>query len=307
MLNPLWIRSAVALAETGSFTRAADRLDLTQAAVSQHIRRIEEQIGPIVIRRPRGLEWTPAGIALLDHAKELEAAGRRFEARLADAGSLQGEVALATPGSVGLLLYPLLLDMQQTHPGLVIRHRFAPDPDVIAAVRDNRCDLGVTTHQPDDARIAARPFLEEPLELIVPAAEEVHGWSDLARIGFIDHPDGQAMATRLLSRRFSGSPGVRRLPVTGFSNQISLILEPVARGLGFTVLPRYARKAFARQDAIRVVAGSVGVVDTLWLIHRAEWPLPARARHVAERLQATLGADQALPAREAATRRTSPS
>lgn len=302
MLNPLWIRSAVALAETGNFTRAADRLDLTQAAVSQHVRRIEEKIGAIVIRRSRGLEWTPAGMALLDHARELEAANRRLEARLADAGSLQGEVALATPGSVGLLLYPLLLDLQQTHPGLVIRHRFAPDPDVIAAVSDNRCDLGVTTHQPEDARIAADPFLDEPLELIVPAGEEVYGWSDLARIGFVDHPDGQAMATRLLSRRFSGSPGVRHLPVTGFSNQISLILEPVARGLGFTVLPRYARKAFAGQDAIRVVEGSPAVVDTLWLIHRAEWPLPARARHVVERLHAILGVDQALAARATATR-----
>jgi hypothetical protein len=46
----------------------------------------------------------------------------------------------------------------------------------------------------------------------VPAAQaEVDDWADLERLGFIDHPDGQAMASRLLSRRFPGSPGIQTL------------------------------------------------------------------------------------------------
>src|SRR5690606_332178 len=87
------------------------------------------------------------------------------------------------------------------------------------------------------------------------------------QLGFIDHPDGQAMARRLLSRRFPDAPGVRNLPVSGYTNQITLILESVARGIGFTVIPRYARRAFA----IQVVENGAKVVDTLWLLHRAEW------------------------------------
>ncbi|MDH7637756.1 LysR family transcriptional regulator [Sphingomonas oryzagri] len=289
MLNPLWIRSAAALAEHGSFTRAAAALDLTQAAVSQHVRQLEERLGPIVIRRPRSLEWTPAGLALLDHARELEAADRRFAARIAGNEAQQGDVTLITPGSVGLLLYPMLLDIQAEHPELVIRHRFAPDRDVIEALLSNACDFGIATTKPDDARLSATAFLQEPLELIVPAGETVTGWTDLERIGFIDHPDGQAMATRLLSRRFGGNPGVRKLPIRGFSNQIALILEPVARGFGFTVLPRYARQAFRQPEAISVAEGSPAVTDTLWLIHRAEWPLPARATKVLRSLSKLLG------------------
>jgi DNA-binding transcriptional LysR family regulator len=288
MLNPLWIRSAVALADAGSFTRAAAVLDLTQAAVSQHVGQLEARLGPIVIRRARRLEWTPAGLALLDYARELEAADKRLAARLADTDTVQGALDLVTPGSVGLLLYPLLLDLQQTRPGLVIRHRFAPDREVIEAVASNRSELGIVTARPEDPRLAATPFLEEPLELIAPASETVSDWRDLERIGFIDHPDGQAMATRLLSRRFDGNPGVRRLPIHGFSNQVSLILEPVARGLGFTVLPRYARQAFGRASELQLVDG-VAVVDTLWLIHRSEWPLSARAGHVLSHLRDTIG------------------
>lgn len=161
---------------------------------------------------------------------------------------------------------------------MAVRHRFAPDREVLEGVLQNHFELGLVTLRPDDPRLAATPFTQEPLELVVPAGDDVHKWEDLKRIGYIDHPDGEAMSTRLLSRRFPGNPGVRSLPSHGCTNQISLILEYVARGLGFTVIPQYARQAFASQDAIRVVDCGPPVVDTLWLIHRAEWALSARAQ-----------------------------
>lgn len=285
MLNRQWLRSFALLAETRSFTRAAERLSITQAAVSQHVRHLEDTLGPLLIRRPRQIELTPAGIALLDYCREVEEADKRLQVRLAEGDTVRGEVSLITPGSIGLALYPVLLDLQQATPGLVIRHRFAPDTEARDAVLNNTYELGLVTLRPDDPRLAATPFIEEPLELIVPAASSGEGWDDLMRLGFIDHPDGQAMATRLLSRQFPGNPGVRNLPCHGFVNQIGLILEPVARGLGFTVLPRHARQAFARQAAIRVLACTAPVVDQLWLIHRAEWPLSARARRVVEHMR----------------------
>jgi DNA-binding transcriptional LysR family regulator len=232
------------------------------------------------VRRPRQVELTPAGRALLDYCAELGQADRRLQARLTDLDTDSGVVSLITPGSIGLALYPRLLDLQQAHPGLVIRHRFAPDPEAREAVLQNTYELGLVTLKPDDPRLAFEPFIEEPLELIVPADTRADSWDDLAHLGFIDHPDGQAMATRLLSRRFPGNPGVAALPMHGFVNQIGLILEPVARGLGFAVLPRHARLAFARQDAIRVEEGHNAVVDQLWLIYRAEWPLSARTQRI---------------------------
>jgi len=285
MLNRQWLRSFGELAEIRSFTRAAERLGITQAAVSQHLRHLEDELGPLLIRRPRQIELTPAGSALLAYCREVEEADQRLQLRLAGEDAACGEVSLITPGSVGLALYPVLLDLQQATPGLVIRHRFAPDAEARDAVLQNAHDLGLVTLKPDDPRLAAEPFIEEPLELIVPAGCRADNWDDLARLGFIDHPDGQAMATRLLSRDFPGNPGVHTLPVHGFVNQIGLILEPVARGLGFTVLPRHARQAFMRPEAIRVCDCRTPVTDRLWLIYRAEWPLPARARRVVEHIR----------------------
>jgi transcriptional regulator, LysR family len=291
MLNPAWLRSFSTLAAEGTFTRAAESLALTQAAVSQHIRQLETQLGPLLIRRPRGIELTPAGHALLAYCEEVERAGRCLASRLSDADALQGVVSIITPGSVGLSTYPKLLDIQRETPGLVVRHRFAPEEDVLKAVLDSRADMGIVSRKPDDERLAVEPFCEEALELVVPADATVHGWDDLVSLGFIDHPDGHAMATRLLSRRYPGKRGLSDIPITGFTNQIALILEPVARGLGFSVMPRHARRAFARQDAIRVLDADRSVVETLWLIHRAEWELPRRARHVVEELHRRLARD----------------
>lgn len=86
---------------------------------------------------------------------------------------------------------------------------------------DTRFELGLATAPADDPRLAATPFLEEPLELILPVAVEVRGWDDLQRLGFIDHPDGQAMARRLLGLRYPRNPGIATLPVRGFTNQLA--------------------------------------------------------------------------------------
>lgn len=53
MLSPQWLRTYAAVVEAGSFTRAADKLGLTQAAVSQHIGHLEDACGALLIRRPR--------------------------------------------------------------------------------------------------------------------------------------------------------------------------------------------------------------------------------------------------------------
>lgn len=285
MLNPQWLRTFAALIEQGNFTRCAEHLDLTQAAVSQHVLKLEERLGPLLIRRPRQLELTPAGRALVSYCEEVGAADQRLYQRLSEHDDKQGDVGLICPGSIGLVLYPMLLTVQQTHPGLVIRQRFAPDKEVLEAVLDNRFELGLVTFKPDDPRLCVSRFTEEPLELIAPASERVEGWEDLRRIGFIDHPDGRAMGSRLLSRYYPDESGIGSLPCRGFTNQIGLILEPVARGLGFTVLPRYARLAFQRAESIQVIKGPRLVEDTLWLIHRSEWPLSTRAELVVQKLK----------------------
>ncbi|EXJ12417.1 MULTISPECIES: LysR family transcriptional regulator [Nitrincola] len=288
MINPQWLMSFQAIVEQGNFTRAAEHLNLTQAAVSQHLRYLEDEFGLLILRKTRPLELTPIGREVLSYAQEIKDADERLRLRLSSTDSLVGEVGLITPGSSGLLLYPRLLALQHQYDGLVIRHRFAPDTEVLQAILTNQYDIGLITFDPQDAKIRAEPIAKEPLELVYPRNENVETWDDLIRIGIIDYPDGRAMADRLLSRHFPGNPGVKTLPRSGFSNQISLILEPVALGLGFTVLPRYARQAFAKQDEIAFKHCENPVVNTLWAIYRADWPLSRRVLNVLNCVKTTL-------------------
>ncbi len=288
MLNAQHVITFARVAELGSFTRAAETLDLTQAAVSQQIQHIERELGPLLLRKGRRLELTPAGLALEAFAREMSVAEQRLRQTLTRGEATRGDVKLVSPGSIGLAVYQLLLDLQAEHPGLCIRHRFAPTPDVFDGVLSARDELGLSVVKPDEPRLQAERLTEERLELVVPVGAKVRDWSDLMALGFIDHPDGQDMAARLLPRMYPGCPGIRTLPIRGFTNQVSLILEPVARGFGFTVIPHHARAAFKPQQAIRVVEGHATVQDTLWLLHRAEWPMSGPADTASQWLRSRL-------------------
>ena len=74
MLNTQHLITFKALVETGSFTKTAKLLGLTQPAVSQHIQKLERDLGePLLIRHGRSTEMTLAGEVLLQHITELEA------------------------------------------------------------------------------------------------------------------------------------------------------------------------------------------------------------------------------------------
>lgn len=82
--DPTLLRAFVAVKETGGFTRAAQRLHLTQSAVSHQIRRLEEQVGrPLLYRTTRTLTLTEDGNDFLQHAEQilasLDALSRRFQ------------------------------------------------------------------------------------------------------------------------------------------------------------------------------------------------------------------------------------
>lgn len=288
MLNAQQVSTFAKVAKLGSFTRAAESLGLTQAAVSQQVQQIERELGPLLLRKGRRLELTPAGLALEAYAREMSDAEQRLRQTLTRDDATRGAVKLVSPGSIGLAVYPLLLDLQGMHPGLSIQHRFAPTLDVFEGVLAARDELGLSVVKPDEPRLMAERLTEESLELVVPANAKVDAWSELMALGFIDHPDGQDMASRLLPRMYLGCPSIRTLPIRGFTNQVSLILEPVALGFGFTVIPHHARVAFKPQAAIRVVKGNVAVQDTLWLVHRAEWPMSGPAATAVQWLKTNL-------------------
>ena len=106
MLDTDQLRSFMAIVDTGSFTRAADRVHKTQSAVSMHIRRLEEQLGrPLFVKNGRGVRLSGDGDRLVDFAREM----LRIEASaLMEVGQkgLAGHVRLGIPDDYAEVFMP---------------------------------------------------------------------------------------------------------------------------------------------------------------------------------------------------------
>ncbi|MDY0812435.1 LysR family transcriptional regulator [Kitasatospora purpeofusca] len=137
----------VTVVDTGSFTRAAELLHVTQPALSHQVRALEKAVGgPLLERLPRAVRPTPMGRAVLPHARAALADAERLRAAaLSAAGLAGGELELATVYSVSLgLLPPVLRAWRAAHPGVRIRLReFAHTEDLRAAMTAGQADVAV--------------------------------------------------------------------------------------------------------------------------------------------------------------------
>lgn len=281
MINPVWLRSFCTLAELGHFTRTAERLHMTQSGVSQHVRKLEELAGrPLLFKQGKQFTLTEAGERMYAEAQGIMLALANLEQRVLEDPADEGVVRVMSPGSVGLKLYPHLLELQQRHPKLVIDYRFAPNADVEVAIARHRVDIGFMTAPSTMDNVSCKPVAEEPLLLLTPVAVEEPSWEQLLALGFIDHPDGAHHAGLLLRPNYPEFQHKRQFKQTGFSNQIGLILEPVSRGLGFTVLPAFAVEAFPKPKLFRSHRLTRPVSETLYLCSSANKTLPNRVNTV---------------------------
>lgn len=281
MINPVWLRSFCTLVEVGHFTRTAERLHMTQSGVSQHVRKLEDQLArPLLIRQGKQFMLTEAGERLYREAKEIIRSLANLEQLVADDPPYEGVVRVMSPGSVGLKLYPHLLELQRLHPGLIIDYRFAPNADVEKAIATDALDVGFMTRLATLDEVSCQPIAEESLLLVTPAAVTNPSWATLVQLGFIDHPDGAHHAGLLLGANYPEFQHSNLFEKKGFSNQINLILEPVSMGLGFTVLPAHAVAAFQQPQRINSHRLVHPVSEILHLVVNRNRTLPNRVHSV---------------------------
>ncbi|MFT4748103.1 MAG: DNA-binding transcriptional LysR family regulator [Congregibacter sp.] len=266
MINQVLLNTFCTLVDVGHFTRTAEKLFMTQSGVSQHIKKLEKQLdSQLLIRQGKTFSLTAAGYQLHQKGLELLRASDDLETLIKQDEAYVGRVKIASPGSVGLKLYSHLLDLQQHHPELVIDYRFAPNKSIQQALADRTLDLALITELSNNSSLLSEKIAEEPLVLVTSNKVQSVNWKTLIKLGFISHPDAEHHGKQLLSINFSAFEHVEQFQCKGFSNQISLILDPVSRGFGFTVLPLFAVKAYLPQNTIKIHPLKVSVSENLYL------------------------------------------
>ena len=294
MINPVWLRSFCTLVEVGHFTRTAETLHMTQSGVSQHIRKLEEHLNqPLLIRQGKKFQLTNTGERLYQEGQKLILSLSDLETRVSQDPAYEGLVKIASPGSVGLKLYPHFLQLQRRYPKLIIDYRFAPNTDVERSIAEHKVDMGIMTRLSTLQEVNLEPVAEDELLLVTPSDIDTPNWQQLTQLGFIDHPDGAHHAGQLLSVNFPEFQHTGQFKGSGFSNQINLILEPVSMGLGFTVLPRHAVEAFRQNGQVKIHSLKRQVSETLYLACHANKFQPNRVNALMQEARNCLEIDKA--------------
>jgi DNA-binding transcriptional LysR family regulator len=274
-------------AEAGSFTAAAQALGMTQAAVSQRIQALEQDLGTALFRREKGrVVLTEAGHRLHEYAQRILALHRQARQEITGLPiPVAGELSLAASSIPGEYLLPaLLLTFRQRYPHVQVRATVADSQAVLTQVEKGQAQLGLVGQREDNPNLEFRPFARDTMRLIVPAG---HAWRRRQRVSLpqlgeqplILREAGSGSRWCLEQALATAGKSLKDLHIVLELGSNEAIKDAVQRGLGLAVLSTHAiqREIQAGQLHSLQVAGLPLERDIFatWYRRRA-LPIPAR-------------------------------
>ena len=265
------LRYVIAVAETNSFTRAAERCLVVQSALSHQIARLERELGARLFERTsRRVSLTPAGAAFLPAARQCLDAAERAAAEVAAAvGEVRGRLAVGLIPTVTAVDIPTALrDFHERYPQVQISLRVGASDDLTEKVRSGCLDVaflglpvsatpqGVAVHELARDQLVAVSAPDHPL-----ASEETVSLRRLAAEPFVDLPAGTA--GRLQSDEAFEAAGLVR-DVAYEVTTADYTARLVAPGLAIALLPAAWAPTLSGVTVIPVVDAPQRVECVIW-------------------------------------------
>jgi DNA-binding transcriptional LysR family regulator len=238
------LKAFIAVAQTRSFSQAAQQLHLTQPAVSKRVAGLESQLGARLFDRiGRTVGLTEAGQRLLPRARGIlhEIAETARELR-DQGGAISGRLALGTSHHVGLhRLPPLLREFARHHPAVTLEIEFMDSEKAHEAVQQGSLELAVITLAPAGSapRLHSRRVWHDPLSVMVARDHPLAGHARVDTATLARHPavlPGGGTYTGQILQALFATRG-ERLRIAMSSNYLETLRMLVAIGLGWSVLP----------------------------------------------------------------------
>lgn len=241
------LKAFVLVAEAESFSIAAQKLHLTQPAVSKRVAQLEEQLDtPLFDRIGRHVSLTEAGRALLPHARAVQLELQAAERSVRDlAGEVAGELRLATSHHIGLhRLPPVLSYFSKAYPSVQIDIDFMDSEQAYDLTLRGEVELAVVTLAPTMVpNIVTQTIWQDPLDFMVQEGHKLSGRKKVDLKTLSTHPailPGMNTYTGQIVKSLFDS---RELPlnIAIATNYLETIRMMASVGLGWTVLPRTMR------------------------------------------------------------------
>ncbi len=274
------LRTFAAVARAGHLTRAAERLFISQPAVSAHIKALEEDLGvALFTRSAKGMQLTREGAALLEHAEAvLTRAEELKRAARALSEDVAGELRLALHTDPEFLrVLPLLELLRTTHPNLVVHLRQSMSRVIMDDVRDERLDGGFAySTTPPEGDLAGLRVAATELYVVGPAAWRERlagkGWDGLAEepwVWFSDSSPYNPLLARCLGPR---ARTVRKAAVTDYEETLRTLVK---NGTGLSLMRQDEALRCETAGEVCVWGGSGQLLDIYFLHRRDREPDPA--------------------------------
>jgi LysR family hydrogen peroxide-inducible transcriptional activator len=255
------LNALVAIAEHGSFSAAADALATVQSNVSTHIKKLEIELGSVLVDRGTG-ELTEAGVLAVERARRVIG---ELDALTSDVTALSqeiiGTVQLGLIGTAALWLVPEILDLVPTvHPHLHLIFREATTHGLDAQLAAGEIDLGVLALPASGSEVHTVPLFEEDLGLFLPrshplAARSVLTVADLASLSLLLPVAGSNYRTGLDTA--AAAAGVTLHPRAELDS-LRLMRSLMGERCGFAILPASAMPRGRARSWVVVPVEGVG-------------------------------------------------
>jgi DNA-binding transcriptional LysR family regulator len=278
--------------EAGSITHGAARANLALAAASTRIRGLEESLGAALLTRNRlGVTPTPAGRALLDHARALLAAIERMQTELsAFSGGTVGQIrVLANTNALTEFLPEALSAYLAANPGVSVEIDEHTSDEIVGLVAEGAADLGILSGTVDTGTLQTYPFRRDRFVVVAGHGHPVARRTALTFGEVLDHDlvglDRASAITRFLAERAARIGRVMRLRVQLRGFDAVCRLADARVGLGI-VPESTARRAARGLDIAVVPLVDPWAARELTLCLRDLDALPAFARDFVAHLRA---------------------
>lgn len=241
------LRYVVAVADTGNFTRAAERSHITQPSLSQQILNLEREVGHKLFHRlGRKAVLTEAGATFLERARRILFEVDNAAKELSDHPSLDRRITVgAVPTIMPYLLAPVIAKCREQHANLQIHAREDFRGELVRGIVEGDLDLAVVTLPVKDPRLSIEPLLTEQLLLVVGKSHPFASRpdiqiKDLAEETFVSMGDSSTLSIQI--RGFFGDHHFA--PNIGYRcAQVTTLKLFVAMGLGISILPESVRRS----------------------------------------------------------------
>ncbi len=230
-----------------NFRQASEILFISQPAVTQQVKALEEELGISLFDRSKGkVSLTSSGAVLLEYAERLKVLVDEASQAVAEVSGLrQDELRVGASQTIGQYLLPnLLASFRKDHPHSALYGMSGNTDEVLVALSEHRIDLALVEGPTSRADVKAEPFMEDHMVLVVPRD---HEWadheidiSDLESASFVSREHGSGSRRVIEDALEQAGLKLKSLHTTMTLDTTEGILSAVEAGLGIAFVSRWA-------------------------------------------------------------------